>query len=88
MVKDKIVPLTGTQPGEGLSSDSVVVFVVRKGNPKHIAGWTIWSRRASMYHAQPSTSGSAVEHSRWYGATRKAVPAQALAYVKTLLPRT
>ena len=26
-------------PEKGISSDSVVVLVVRKGNPKHITGW-------------------------------------------------
>ena len=26
-------------PAKGMSSDSVVVMVVRKGNPKHITGW-------------------------------------------------
>ena len=27
-------------PAKGMSSDSVVVFVVRKGNPKHITAGT------------------------------------------------
>ena len=37
LVKDKIVASDwDANPEKGMSSDSVVVFVVRKGNPKHI----------------------------------------------------
>ena len=38
LVKDKIVASDwDANPEKGFSSDSVVVFVVRKGNPKHIS---------------------------------------------------
>src|ERR1039457_2539134 len=40
LVKDKIVASDwDANPEKGMSSDSVVVLVMRKGNPKHIAGW-------------------------------------------------
>ena len=74
-----------------MSSDSVVVFVVRKGNPKHITGWDdLIKPGIDVITPNPSTSGSA----RWnilagYGAQLKEgkTPAQALAYVKTLLTK-
>ena len=31
----------------GFVTDSVAVIIVRKGNPKHITGWSTWSSRAS-----------------------------------------
>lgn len=78
-------------PEHGISSDSVVVMVVRKGNPKHITGWNDLTRKGvDVISPNPSTSGSA----RWnilaaYGAQLKEgkSPAQALAYVRTLLTR-
>jgi sulfate transport system substrate-binding protein len=78
-------------PEKGISSDSVVVFVVRKGNPKHITGWDdLVKPGVDVITPNPSTSGSA----RWnilagYGAQLKEgkSPAQALAYLKTLLTK-
>jgi sulfate transport system substrate-binding protein len=76
---------------KGIVSDSLVVFVVRKGNPKHITGWNDLTKPGiSVVTPNPSTSGSA----RWnimaaYGAQLKQgkSPSQALAYVKTLLTK-
>ncbi len=92
LVKDKIVSSTwnaGSQ--QGFSSDSVVVFVVRKGNPKHITGWDdLVKPGVDVITPNPATSGSA----QWnimagYGAQLKEgkSPAQALAYVRTLLTK-
>ena len=75
----------------GVPSDSVVVFVVRKGNPKHITGWDdLVKPGVDVVTPNPSTSGSA----RWnilagYGAELKEgkSPAQALDYLKTLLTK-
>lgn len=92
LVKDKIVaPDWDANPQKGFSSDSVVVFVVRKGNPKHITGWDdLVKKGVDVVTPNPSTSGSA----RWnilaaYGAQLKEgkSPAQALAYVHTLLTK-
>jgi len=76
---------------KGFSSDSVVVLVVRKGNPKHITGWDdLIKPGIDVITPNPSTSGSA----QWnilagYGAQLKEgkTPAQALAYVRTLLTK-
>jgi len=78
-------------PQKGISSDSVVVLVVRKGNPKHITGWDdLVKPGVDVITPNPSTSGGA----RWnvlagYGAQLKEgkTPAQALDYVKTLLTK-
>jgi sulfate/thiosulfate transport system substrate-binding protein len=78
-------------PYKGMSSNSVVVFVVRKGNPKHITTWSDLTKPGvDVITPNPSTSGSA----RWnilagYGAMLKQgkSPAQALAYVRTLLTK-
>ncbi len=78
-------------PEKGVSSDSVVVFVVRKGNPKHITGWDdLVKSGIDVITPNPSTSGSA----RWnilagYGAQLKEgkTPDQALAYLNTLLTK-
>src|ERR1017187_973447 len=92
LVKDKIVASDWDANSEkGISSDSVVVFVVRKGNPKHIGGWDdLVKPGVDVITPNPSTSGSA----RWnilagYGAELKEgkSPAQALAYVRTLLTK-
>ncbi|HEY4829714.1 MAG TPA: sulfate ABC transporter substrate-binding protein [Solirubrobacteraceae bacterium] len=92
LVKDGIVSKSwDANPYRGFSSDSVVVFVVRKGNPKHITGWDdLIKPGVDVITPNPSTSGSA----RWnilagYGAELKEgkTPAQALAYVKTLLTK-
>src|SRR5437763_1824012 len=92
LVKDNIVASDwDANPYKGMSSDSVVVFVVRKGNPKHISSWAdLIKPGVDVITPNPSTSGSA----RWYilagyGAQLKGgkSPAQALAYVKTLLTK-
>ncbi len=92
LVKDKIVTSDWDANAEkGFSSDSVVVFVVRKGNPKHITGWDdLIKPGVDVITPNPSTSGSA----RWnilagYGAQLKEgkTPAEALAYVRTLLTK-
>jgi sulfate transport system substrate-binding protein len=90
LVKDKIVASNwDSGPYQGNVADSVVVMVVRKGNPKHITGWSsLIQPGIKVVTPNPSTSGSA----RWnilaaYGAQLKQgkSPAQALAYVKTLI---
>jgi sulfate transport system substrate-binding protein len=92
LVKDKLVASDWNANSEkGFSSDSVVVMVVRKGNPKHISGWDdLVKKGVDVITPNPSTSGSA----RWnilagYGAQLKEgkSPAQALAYVHTLLTK-
>jgi sulfate/thiosulfate transport system substrate-binding protein len=92
LVKDGIVSKDwNANPEQGFSSDSVVVFVVRKGNPKHINGWDdLIKPGVDVITPNPSTSGSA----RWnilagYGAELKEgkTPAQALDYVRTLLTK-
>jgi sulfate/thiosulfate-binding protein len=78
-------------PSKGIVSDSTVVLVVRKGNPKHITGWDdLVKPGIDVVTPNPSTSGSA----RWnvmaaYGAQLKEgkSPAQALAFVKTLITK-
>ena len=92
LVKSGIVAKNwNTGPEQGFSSDSVVVLVVRKGNPKHITGWNdLIKPGIDVITPNPSTSGSA----QWnilagYGAQLKQgkTPAQALAYVRTLLTK-
>jgi sulfate transport system substrate-binding protein len=78
-------------PNKGIVTDSVVVLVVRKGNPKHITGWDdLVKPGIDVITPNPSTSGSA----RWnilaaYGAELREgkTPAEALAYVRTLLTK-
>jgi sulfate/thiosulfate-binding protein len=93
LVKDGIVAGTWDANAEkGMASDSVVVFVVRKGNPRHIAGWDdLIKPGVDVITPNPSTSGSA----RWnslagYGAQLKQgrTPAQALDYIRTLLTKS
>jgi sulfate transport system substrate-binding protein len=80
-----------TVGSKGIPSDSVVVLVVHKGNPKHITGWDdLVKPGIDVITPNPATSGSA----RWnilaaYGAELKEgkTPAQALAYIKTLLTK-
>jgi sulfate/thiosulfate transport system substrate-binding protein len=92
LVKDGVVAKNwDANPEHGISSDSVVVLVVRKGNPKHITGWDdLIKPGVDVITPNPSTSGSA----RWnilagYGAQLKQgkTPAEALAYVNTLLTK-
>ena len=92
LVKDGIVAANwDANPEKGISSDSVVVFVVRKGNPKGITGWDdLIKPGIDVVTPNPSTSGSA----RWnilagYGAELKEgkSPAAALAYINTLISK-
>jgi sulfate transport system substrate-binding protein len=51
-----------TGPTKGIVSDSIVVLVVRKGNPKHIKGWEdIVKPGVGIVSPNPGSSGSA----RW-----------------------
>ena len=92
LVDDKLVASDwDANPEKGFSSDSVVVMVVRKGNPKHVTGWDdLIKPGMDVITPNPATSGSA----RWnimaaYGAELKEgkSPAEALAYVRTLLTK-
>jgi sulfate transport system substrate-binding protein len=92
LVKDGIVSSNwDANPYKGIVADSVVVFVVRKGNPKHITGWDdLVKPGVDVITPNPATSGSA----RWnvmagYGAELKEgkTPAQALDYIRTLLTK-
>jgi sulfate/thiosulfate transport system substrate-binding protein len=92
LVKDGIVSKGwDANTYKGISSDSVVVMVVRKGNPKHITGWDdLIKSGVDVITPNPSTSGSA----RWnilaaYGAELKEgkTSAEALQYVNTLLTK-
>ena len=83
---------TGTAgPAKGIVNDSVVVMIVRPGNPKHITGWDdLIKSGIKVVTPNPATSGSA----RWnimaaYGAQLKEgkSPTQALDYVATLLEK-
>src|ERR1700689_3076599 len=72
----------------GFVTDSVAVIIVRKGNPKHITGWSdLIKPGVGVLTPNPFTSGSA----RWnvmaaYGAQLKEgkSPAQAQAYLTAL----
>jgi sulfate transport system substrate-binding protein len=83
-----VSPSWDRNPYHGFVTDSVVVFTVRKGNPKHIHTWSDLIRPGvQVVTPNPFTSGGA----RWnvmaaYGAQLKAgsAPAQALAYLKSL----
>jgi len=92
LVKDGIVSKGwDANPEHGFSSDSVVVLVVRKGNPRNITGWDdLVKPGVDVITPNPSTSGSA----RWnilagYGAQLKEgkTPTEALAYINTLLTK-
>jgi sulfate transport system substrate-binding protein len=92
LVKDGLVSKSwDANEYKGIVTDSVVVLVVRKGNPKHITGWDdLVKPGVDVITPNPSTSGSA----RWnilaaYGAELKEgkTPSQALAYLKTLLTK-
>jgi sulfate/thiosulfate-binding protein len=73
---------------KGFVTDSVVVIIVRKGNPKHIRGWTDLVRSGvQVLTPNPFTSGGA----RWnvmaaYGAQLEEAktPGQAVAYLSEL----
>lgn len=89
LVKAGLVSASWNQdPTHGFVTDSVAVIIVRKGNPKHIAGWSDLIRPGvQVLTPNPFTSGAA----RWnvmaaYGAQIKEgkTPAQAQEYLKTL----
>lgn len=80
------------QPYGGIATDSVVVLVVRKGNPQGIHSFDdLQTKDVGVVTPNPFSSGSA----RWnimavYGATlnQGKSPAQALEAVKTVLEKT
>jgi sulfate/thiosulfate-binding protein len=89
LVKAGLVSASWNQgPTHGFVSDSVAVIIVRKGNPKHITGWSdLIKPGVQVLTPNPFTSGSA----RWnvmaaYGAQLKEgkTPLQAEAYLTTL----
>ena len=92
LVKAGLVSSTwNANANKGIVSDSLVVFVVRKGNPKHISGWSDLVRPGvGVLTPNPFSSGSA----KWnlvaaYGAELKLgkTPAQADAYLQTLITK-
>src|SRR5882762_6545924 len=80
-----------TGPYKGNVTNSVVALVVRKGNPKHITGWSDLTKKGvDVVTPNPISSGGA----RWnimaaYGAQIKQgkTPQQALAYLKALFAK-
>jgi sulfate/thiosulfate transport system substrate-binding protein len=76
------------QSYNGIAADTVVVFAVRNGNPKHIKGWNDLTKKGvEVLTPNPFSSGSA----KWnilaaYGAQRRLgkTDKQATAYVKEL----
>jgi sulfate transport system substrate-binding protein len=90
LVDDGIVaPDWNQTPSKGLVTTSVVAFVVRKGNPKHIETWDdLLKPGVKVLTPNPFSSGSA----KWnllaaYGQASRAGkdPQAGLAYVKQLL---
>jgi sulfate transport system substrate-binding protein len=63
LVKDNLVAADwNARPDKGMVTDSVVVLVVRKGNPKHITQWSDLTKPGvQVITANPFTSGGA----RW-----------------------
>src|SRR3954451_15552236 len=89
LVKKGIVPSNWNRnPHHGIVTDSVVVFVVRDGNPKKIHTWADLTKKGvQVVTPNPFTSGGA----RWnvmaaYGAERAQGKAdkQAISYLKSL----
>jgi len=89
LVKAGLVASTwNANPYKGMITNSVVVFIVRKGNPKHIESWSDLTKPGiSVITPNPFSSGSA----RWnimaaYGAALKAgkTPAEAQQYLADL----
>ena len=89
LVKKGIVPGNWNEnPFHGMVTDSVVVFVVRDGNPKHIRAWADLTKKGiEVVTPNPFTSGGA----RWnvmaaYGAQRAQgkTDKQAIDYLKKL----
>lgn len=89
VAKNLIKPNWQSNKWHGMITDSVATFVVRNGNPKHIAGWSDLVRPGiGIVTPDPISSGAA----RWnimaaYGAQLKLgkTPAQARAYLRQLL---
>jgi sulfate transport system substrate-binding protein len=85
LVPSKVAADWNTGPTKGIVADSVVVIVVRKGNPKHITGWDdLIKPGISIVTPVPESSGSAkwnilaaYQHVIDNGGT----PAQAKAYL-------
>jgi len=83
-----VAPSWNQNATHGFVTDSVAVIIVRKGNPKHITGWSdLIKPGVGVLTPNPFTSGSA----RWnimaaYGAQLKEgkTPAQALEYLTKL----
>jgi len=93
LVKAGLVsPSWNAGPTHGFVTESVVVFIVRKGNPKGITTWDdLVKPGVKVITPNPLSSGSA----RWnimaaYGAQLKEgkTPAQATAYLAALLKNT
>ncbi len=89
LVAAGLIPATWNQNAtHGFVTDSVAVFLVRKGNPKHITTWDdLVKPGVQVLTPNPFSSGSA----RWnvmaaYGSKLKEgdAPAQAQAYLATL----
>lgn len=83
-----VSPTWDRQSYDGIAADTVVVFAVRNGNPKHIKGWSDLIRPGvQVVTPNPFSSGSA----KWnvlaaYGAERRLGKSdkQATAYVQQL----
>ncbi len=93
LVKAGLVPATwSATPTQGMVTDSIVSFVVRPGNPKHITNWaSLVKSGVSVITPNPFSSGSA----KWnlmaaYGAQLALgkTAAQATAYLSQLLKHT
>jgi sulfate/thiosulfate-binding protein len=89
LVRKKLVPRNwAANSHRGIVADSVVVFVVRDGNPKHVKGWAdLVKPGVEVITPNPFTSGGA----RWnvmaaYGALRRQgkTDKQAIQYLKKL----
>ncbi|MFN2561726.1 MAG: extracellular solute-binding protein [Jatrophihabitans sp.] len=86
LVPGKVDANWKTGPTKGLVSDSVVVIVVRKGNPLHITGWDdLVKPGVKIVTPVPSSSGSA----KWnilaaylHVISQGGTPAQAETYLK------
>jgi sulfate transport system substrate-binding protein len=84
----KVAPGWASDPQHGFVTNSVVVFAVRKGNPKHIKTWADLTKPGvQVIEPNPFASGGA----RWnvmaaYGAqlAQGKTPAQATAYLTQL----
>jgi len=60
LVPKNIPPTWNSDSAKGIVSQSIVVIVVRKGNPKHICGWDdLIKSGIGIVTPSPSTSGSA-----------------------------